>query len=80
VTKTLRVGLAPTMRTDLQCVACGGFLVRAVGKRGRNFALVAPGYTDADASAGIHGGCVAAMRARREPRVEATPAADELPS
>jgi len=56
--KTIRIALAPTTRTDLLCVGCGGFLLRDKG-----FALVGPGQTDRDAQAGVHRACIKGLKA-----------------
>jgi hypothetical protein len=48
--KTLTVRLVPTPRTDLPCIACGGFRTDA--------AVVLQGSSEAEAEAGIHRGCL----------------------
>lgn len=55
--KTLTVRLIQSKRTDLPCIACGGFRTDA--------AVVLPGMPEEDAQTGIHKQCLA-PRARKE--------------
>ena len=57
--KTLTVRLIPSARTDVPCLACGGFRTDAV--------IVLPGIPEEDAQTGIHRQCIA-PKARKEKR------------
>lgn len=61
--KYLRVKLEPTDRTDLMCVACGGF---------RTQFLIVPG-PGSEPQAGVHRKCTKGVRATRAKKEGAGP-------
>jgi hypothetical protein len=56
----LRVQVVKTDRTDLVCIACGGF-----GASQPMLAIVAPEQPSSEAHAGVHRRCVHRIKARR---------------
>lgn len=63
-TRALTLSIAKTTRTDLVCIACGGFRT--------DFAILV-GDGEASANAGVHKGeCLDAVRRRRAQRAEDT--------
>lgn len=65
----LRVQVVKTTRTDLVCIACGGF-----GHDAPMLAIVAPEQPSEEAHAGVHRRCILAIKARRKsPAAKADP-------
>lgn len=55
----LRVQVVKTTRTDLVCIACGGF-----GSGSPMLAIVAPEQPSTEAHAGVHRRCILRIKAR----------------
>lgn len=64
--KTLTVALALTERTDLMCIACGGFRAELAIKSPE--AVFGMKANPVDAHAGIHKKCISAMTRKRTVR------------